>query len=209
MLYVPPTISPIEKKLRERLKAARERMAGAAYHPTPVEKIAPKPEPELLTQSEPTAEKKPYRPWFRIMNTAEPMIRDIQDAVCDYFDISREHLLSTRRNPSLVIPRHIAMYLARELTAKTYPEIGRAFKRDHTVPIYAAAKIEKLIRADAWRAHDVAHIERILRGWANDSITPCEDSGNENVASGREASKPSPDRNGIDAARSDDTPAQG
>ncbi|BEV44799.1 helix-turn-helix domain-containing protein [Afipia carboxidovorans] len=164
MLYVPPRISPIEKKLRERLKAARQRMARAAYHPSPVEKITPKPEPELLTQSEPTAEKKPYRPWFRIMNTAKPMLRDIQDATCDYFEISREHFLSKRKNAALVIPRHIAMYLARELTAKTFPEIGRAFERDHTVPIYAANKIEKLIRSDVWLAHDVAHIERILRG---------------------------------------------
>ena len=199
MLYV-PTLTPEEKKQRESLKAARQRMAGAAYRPTPVEKIKLRREPELVERPETVAQKVPYRPWFRIMNTAEPMIRDIQDAVCDYFDISREHLLSTRRNPSLVIPRHIAMYLARELTAKTYPEIGRAFKRDHTVPIYAATKIEKLIRADAWLAHDVAHIEKALRGWANDIITPGKDSGNENVASGREASQPSPDRNGIVAA---------
>ncbi|NGX99801.1 MAG: hypothetical protein G4V63_32860, partial [Candidatus Afipia apatlaquensis] len=60
-------------------------------------------------------------------------IRDIQDAVCGYFNLTRVQLLSNRRTPDIVVPRNIAIYLCRDLSGKSYPQIGAAFgKRDHT-----------------------------------------------------------------------------
>jgi hypothetical protein len=163
-----PYVSPIEKKLRDRLKAARARMEGQACRRELIRpKAAALPVPTVELPAPVAAESwvaRQKRLWFWIEKDSSLTIRDVQEATCDYFDIRRDLLLSNRRNISFVVPRHIAMYLSRELTAKSFPEIGRAFKRDHTVPIYAANKIEKLIRSDICIAHDTAHIENILRG---------------------------------------------
>lgn len=71
-------------------------------------------------------------------------IRAIQHKVCQYFGIERADLTSLRRTNNVVIPRQIAMYLARKLTPRTFPEIGRYFGgRDHTTVLHAFNKIQK------------------------------------------------------------------
>ena len=69
----------------------------------------------------------------------------IQSVVCRFFKISKNEMLSSRRSRYLVRPRQTAVYLAKMLTSKSLPEIGREFSgRDHTTVIHSVKTIEKL-----------------------------------------------------------------
>ena len=73
----------------------------------------------------------------------------IQTLVCKFFKISKNEMLSARRSRYLVRPRQTAIYLAKILTSKSLPEIGRAFSnRDHTTVIHSVKTIERLRKAD-------------------------------------------------------------
>jgi len=73
----------------------------------------------------------------------------IQTIVCKYFKISKNEMLSPRRSRYLVRPRQTAIYLAKMLTSKSLPEIGRAFSnRDHTTVIHSVKTIEKIRKED-------------------------------------------------------------
>ena len=73
----------------------------------------------------------------------------IQTEVCRYFKISKNEMLSSRRSRYLVRPRQTAIYLAKSLTSKSLPEIGRAFSnRDHTTVIHSVKTIDKLRKSD-------------------------------------------------------------
>ncbi len=76
-------------------------------------------------------------------------IDTIQTTVCKFFKISKNEMLSPRRSRYLVRPRQTAIYLAKMLTSKSLPEIGRAFSnRDHTTVIHSVKTIEKLRKED-------------------------------------------------------------
>jgi len=73
----------------------------------------------------------------------------IQTTVCKFFKISKNEMLSPRRSRYLVRPRQTAIYLAKMLTSKSLPEIGRAFSnRDHTTVIHSVKTIDKLRKED-------------------------------------------------------------
>ena len=73
----------------------------------------------------------------------------IQTIVCQFFKISKNEMLSSRRSRYLVRPRQAAIYLSKLLTSKSLPEIGRAFSnRDHTTVIHSVKTIEKLRKED-------------------------------------------------------------
>ena len=75
---------------------------------------------------------------------------DIQEAVCTQFHVKMTELKSRRRSKTLVHPRQIAMYLCRELTDASYPEIGRQFGgKDHTTIIHACRQVTKAKETDA------------------------------------------------------------
>ena len=76
-------------------------------------------------------------------------IDNIQTIVCKNFKISKNEMLSPRRSRYLVRPRQTAIYLAKMLTSKSLPEIGRSFSnRDHTTVIHSVKTIEKLRKED-------------------------------------------------------------
>jgi len=76
-------------------------------------------------------------------------INMIQKEVCNYFNIKLSDLKSIRKQKSIVIPRQICMYLARNLTKMSFPEIGAHFGgKDHSTIIYAVNKIEKALQQD-------------------------------------------------------------
>jgi len=76
-------------------------------------------------------------------------IEDVQEAVATRFHIKIHDLKSKRRTKMLVYPRQIAMYLSRELTNASYPEIGRDFGgKDHTTIIHAWKQVEKGLEKD-------------------------------------------------------------
>ncbi len=79
----------------------------------------------------------------------EISIDRIQEIVSQRFGISMQELLGQRRSRAVVYPRHVAMYLCRELTDSSLPKIGERFGgRDHTTVINATSNITKLIRED-------------------------------------------------------------
>ena len=76
-------------------------------------------------------------------------VDSIQTIVCKFFKISKNEMLSARRSRYLVRPRQTAIYLAKLLTSKSLPEIGRAFSnRDHTTVIHSVKTIERLRQED-------------------------------------------------------------
>jgi chromosomal replication initiation ATPase DnaA len=100
-------------------------------------------------------------------------IAEIQFTVCRHFDISRNDLLSDRRTWNVVKPRQIAMYLAKSLTRRSLPEIGRRFAgKDHTTVLHAVRKIEARVASDAqFRAliEDLTN-KIVTKGETNDAI---------------------------------------
>ena len=84
------------------------------------------------------------------INENKVTIDNIQTIVCKYFKISKNEMLSSRRSRYLVRPRQTAIYLAKMLTSKSLPEIGRNFSnRDHTTVIHSVKTIEKLRKEDS------------------------------------------------------------
>ena len=79
----------------------------------------------------------------------EVTIETIQKQVADYFKIKVTELKSDKRLKAIVVPRQIAIYLCRELTKSSYPEIGEKFGgKDHSTIIHSVKKIDKLISQD-------------------------------------------------------------
>jgi chromosomal replication initiator protein len=90
-------------------------------------------------------------------------IEDIQRTVARHFNVSRSDMLSSRRTANVVRPRQIAMYLAKTLTLRSLPEIGRRFGgRDHTTVLHAVRKIEGLVDKDQALADEVDVLKRML-----------------------------------------------
>ena len=77
-----------------------------------------------------------------------PHVADIQAAVCQQYHIARIEMVSRRAGKAVARPRQVAMYLARELTPLSTPEIGRAFARDHSTVIHACRTIEAVMAHD-------------------------------------------------------------
>ena len=91
-------------------------------------------------------------------------IDEIQKKVAEYFNISVKEMQSSRRARTVARPRQIAMYLAKQLTSRSLPEIGRKFDRDHTTVMHAVRKVEELILEDASLAENVDALRRVLEG---------------------------------------------
>jgi len=92
-------------------------------------------------------------------------IEDIQRRVADYYQIKFADLLSARRAREVARPRQVAMYLAKRLTPRSLPEIGRRFGgRDHTTVMHAVKRIDALRAADRELDADVAQLSRMLDG---------------------------------------------
>lgn len=90
-------------------------------------------------------------------------IEDIQRTVARHFNVSRSDMLSSRRTANVVRPRQIAMYLAKTLTLRSLPEIGRRFGgRDHTTVLHAVRKIESLADKDQALAEELEILKRML-----------------------------------------------
>ncbi len=90
-------------------------------------------------------------------------IDEIQRTVCQFYRVDRTEMASKRRARAVVRPRQVAMYLAKVLTPRSYPEIGRKFGgRDHSTVIHAVRLIEDLRTRDADMDGDVRSLLRQL-----------------------------------------------
>ncbi|MEL6125202.1 MAG: chromosomal replication initiator protein DnaA [Pseudomonadota bacterium] len=90
-------------------------------------------------------------------------IDEIMRKVVDHYNLRLSDLLSPRRSRSIARPRQVAMFLAKTLTSKSLPEIGRKFGgRDHSTVVHAVKKIEELKLTDSQVAEDVELLRRML-----------------------------------------------
>jgi chromosomal replication initiator protein len=90
-------------------------------------------------------------------------IEDIQRIVARHYNVSKTELLSNRRTRTIVKPRQIAMYLAKVMTPRSLPEIGRRFGgRDHTTVLHAVRKIEDLSGTDNTLAQEIELLRRLI-----------------------------------------------
>ena len=147
-------------------------------------------------------EKRPARP-------SHPSVRDIQLAVCAHFDVKLLDMMSSRRTFDIVKPRQVAMYLAKTLTLRSLPDIGRRFGgRDHTTALHAVRKIEALVRIDGDMANDVETITAKIKETFDAAADSCglqqdeapsaasQDRSFEGAGEDREAPQRAPDRAG-------------
>ena len=92
-------------------------------------------------------------------------IEEIQKQVANHFNIRLSDMHSARRARSVARPRQVAMYLAKQLTARSLPEIGRKFGgRDHTTVMHAVKKVDELKGLDSGFAEDIELLRRMLEG---------------------------------------------
>ena len=102
-----------------------------------------------------------------LIRTHEPKrvkIEDIQKLVANHYSVSRADILSSRRTAVVVKPRQVAMFLAKTLTMRSLPEIGRRFGgRDHTTVLHAVRKIEALSANDGTLRDELEFLKRMLQ----------------------------------------------
>lgn len=101
-----------------------------------------------------------------LSQTAEPprvRVEDILQVIGRHYNVSRADLLSPRRARSIVRPRQVGMYLAKKLTSRSLPEIGKRFGgRDHSTVLHAVRKVEDMLRSDDKLAREITLLMRII-----------------------------------------------
>lgn len=163
------TLTKTQREAHERSRAFRERIATLALKlqvqmEAPVPKIVVKPKLE-------TEQPAPKPLWFAMVpepgeplpQRETPSIADIQRVICQRYNITKNDLLSVCREWRVAHPRQIAMYLCRDLTPKSLPEIGRRFgKRDHSTAHHAYHKVRNKIASDEAFAVEIAKLKERL-----------------------------------------------
>ena len=85
--------------------------------------------------------------------------------VSDYYSITPEDLISPSRRREITVPRQIAIYLTREMTTMSLPQIGAAFgKRDHTTVLHACKLVEESLRTSPDIARQVGDLRHMVQG---------------------------------------------
>jgi hypothetical protein len=101
-------------------------------------------------------------------------IEDIQEAVCAVWGVKRNDMLSSRRTAELVNPRHVAMFLSKEMTGRSLPDIGRMFRdRDHTTVLHAVRRIHGLRASDPVLDAMIARVEEMFASPTNPEDATC------------------------------------
>lgn len=98
-----------------------------------------------------------------VEKSREISIEEIQKTVATYFNIKVSDLRSAKRQKTLVLPRQVAMYLARQLTSFSFPDIGERFGgKDHSTIIYAIKKMERQMEEDVQLKGSIEEIRSML-----------------------------------------------
>lgn len=106
--------------------------------------------------------------WFGIVEDLGPIepraiqISEIRVAVARFYSLSMDEFNSLRRTVPLVVPRQIAIYLAKVLTNRSLPDLGHRFGKDHTTILHSVRKIERLIATNPAIANDVRVLQAML-----------------------------------------------
>ena len=92
-------------------------------------------------------------------------VEEIQRKVAEHYNVRLSDLIGPKRVRTLARPRQIAMYLSKQLTSRSLPEIGRRFGgRDHTTIMHGIRKIEELKEADRQLGEDLELLRRLMQG---------------------------------------------
>lgn len=98
-------------------------------------------------------------------NDRKVTIDEIQRQVAEYYNLRLTELLSPRRARNIARPRQVAMYLSKQHTSRSLPEIGRKFGgRDHTTVMHAVRKVDDLRKSDSILDEDIHRLSRLLAG---------------------------------------------
>lgn len=98
-----------------------------------------------------------------ISKTNRITIQDIQEVVAEEYGITVDELRSKQRKERFVFPRHIAIYLAHELTDLSWTDIGEAFNKDHSTTIHACEKIKTMVANDPYFAETINKLINKIR----------------------------------------------
>jgi chromosomal replication initiator protein len=139
----------LRSNVRELEGALRKILAFASFHARPITvELAREALKDLLQAS-----------------TGQITVELIQRTVAEYYKIKVSDMYSKRRPTSIAAPRQVAMYLAKELTQKSLPEIGELFGgRDHTTVLHAVRKIADARGKDTELNHAIHVMEQNLKG---------------------------------------------
>lgn len=109
---------------------------------------------------------KAYQFWFSIESEGglkTPTIDLIRRTVSKFYDVSIQDMISQRKTAEVVRVRMVAIFISRELTTHSLPEIGRRFgNRDHTTILHAERKIRSLIAVDEKLAQDIQTLKSAI-----------------------------------------------
>jgi chromosomal replication initiator protein len=98
-------------------------------------------------------------------NDRKLSVEEIQRKVSEHYAIRLSDMIGPKRLRSFARPRQVAMYLAKQMTRRSLPEIGRSFGgRDHTTVMHGVRRIEELMHKDAQIADDLELLRRALEG---------------------------------------------
>lgn len=99
----------------------------------------------------------------RPQSEAKPTIAEIQAVVASYYDLTIKELVSSARSSRLVVPRQLAMFLARELTGRSLNQIGAAFGgRNHTTVVHSCAQIARRLAEERGFGEELASVRRAI-----------------------------------------------
>jgi hypothetical protein len=140
------------------LAMLRQHHGEPALEEPVVEEIVPDPEPTHSERGPRSAFQKWIDSFEPIPNVNKyPTVHDIKKCVSEQFDVPVLDLESARKTKKIVLARQVAMYLLKELTPRSFPDIGRKFgNRDHSTVIWAVRRIEEMMGADSALAEIVS-----------------------------------------------------
>ena len=146
--------------IAKRLQSNVRDLAGALQQVVAYQQFQPAAHREITID----VAKRVLRDQFTVVNNLIT-IENIQKTVADYYKIKVAAMHSKRRPANIAHPRQIAMYLTKELTQHSLPEIGENFGgRDHTTVMHAVRKISQERLSNAELNHELHVLEQMIRG---------------------------------------------
>ena len=121
------------------------------------------PEPEVVPVDEDEEVSEPIEVCVLPVLDTVPTIEGIKRVVCRHYGLTHTEMISQRRALRVVRPRQMAMLLCKDLTARSFFEIGRRFgDKDHTTVMHACQRTERFLATDAKLADDYASLKSML-----------------------------------------------
>ncbi len=170
MMQVTPLALEAHRRSQRFHAAIAERARMISQKPERVYEV-PAPEPEMPRKAPLILRADYYHSsmWFYDLVNFVPIVPEkvsidlIMRMVGRFYGVSKLDIVSSRRTANIVKPRQVSMYLAKQLTPRSLPDIGRRMgNRDHTTILHGMRKIERLLRTNQQLAGEVTEIKRMI-----------------------------------------------